>query len=325
MTMQSTALSIIFPVRNIDNEISGILRSIADQIDGLEAEFIVVDMGSTDQTVLKSIQVIKELKLRGFVIQNGSGSVSAALNTGIQKSMGTYVTFIFARRLYHNFITGYLETAQKTDADFIFGSISENDSKLAERRIISKVVKRATGADYVLDIIKGNVRIDISAIMIRRDLLVKKNIHFYETCSYGYAEEFVFRCLLYAQNIIQSPVILKRDHVFELKRGKMESAGKRIFQHADALLRIADIVKTDYKDNQELSQLIACQKLPYTVMHCVDVMLKEGNSYKQVQSAMKSSGYDKLLAAGKLTDKELKRRILFWHTMPWLYRPNKSE
>jgi len=319
--MQLTGLSIILPVRNIAGEISGILRSIASQADYLNAEYIVVDMGSTDQTVLEAVQLIKELKLRGYVIQNGNGSVSAALNTGIQKSGGEYITFIFARRLYRDFMKGYFDTAQKTKADFVFGSISESDAKFAERRVISKVVKRATGADYVKEIIRGNVHIDISAIMIRHKFITQKQIHFNENCAYGYAEEFVFRCLLAAETIVQSPTIIMRDNVFELKRGKLEKVGNHIFQHTDAMLRIADIIKTDFSDNDELAQVITYKKLPLTVMHGVDVMLKEGNGYSAIHGYLKVAGYDKLLVTGKQTDKELKRRILFWNVVPWIYQP----
>lgn len=319
--MQFTGLSIILPVRNIAGEISGILRSIASQAEDLNAEYIVVDMGSTDQTVLESVQLIKELKLRGCVIQNGNSSVSAALNTGIQKSGGEYITFIFARRLYHDFMKGYFETAQKTEADFVFGSISESDAKFAERRTISKVIKRAAGADYVKEIIRGNVHIDISAILLRHKFIIQKQIRFNESCSYGYAEEFVYRCLLAAETIVQSPTILVRDNALELKRGKLEKIGNRIFQHTDAILRIADIVKTNYPDNSELAQIITYQKLPFTVMRGVDIMLKEGNGYSAIRGYLKVSGYDKLLVTGKQTDKELKRRILLWRTVPWIYQP----
>ncbi|HEX3037563.1 MAG TPA: glycosyltransferase [Oscillospiraceae bacterium] len=319
--MQLTGLSIILPVRNIAGEISGILRSIASQADDLNAEYIVVDMGSTDQTVLESVQLIKELKLRGCVIQNGNSSVSAALNTGIQKSGGEYITFIFARRLYHGFMKGYFETAQKTEADFVFGSISESDAKFAERRTISKVIKKAAGADYVKEIIRGNVHIDISAILLRHKFIMQKQIRFNESCAYGYAEEFVYRCLLAAETIVQSPTILVRDNALELKRGKLEKIGNRIFQHTDAILRIADIVKTNYPDNNELAQIISYQKLPFTIMRGVDLMLKEGNGYSAVRGYLKVSGYDKLLVTGKQTDKELKRRVLLWRTVPWIYQP----
>lgn len=51
--MQAINLSIILPVRNVEQEISGILRSVVRQTNGIEAEFILVDMGSEDGTPLE--------------------------------------------------------------------------------------------------------------------------------------------------------------------------------------------------------------------------------------------------------------------------------
>ena len=320
--MQLTELSIIIPVRNIEQEISGILRSVAAQTAELEAEFIVVDMGSSDQTVLEAVQLIKELKLRGFVIQNGDGTVSAALNTGIQKAGGDYITFIFARRLYRDFISGYLDTAVRTSADFVFGSVTEEESRSVERRLISKAIRQESSTGYVKNVIKGNLHIDISAILLRRKFIMEKQIHFFDSCSHGYAEEFVFRCLLSADIIAQSSTVIKRDAIFELKRGKQQSVGKDIFQHADAILRIIDIVKTSHRDDLELLQLLEREKLPLTIMNAVDVMLKEGMAYNTVRGYLRFAGYDKFLHISRQTDKMLKRRIKVWQIIPWIYKAN---
>lgn len=318
--MQLTELSIIIPVRNIEREISGILRSVAAQTAGHEVELIVVDMGSVDQTVLEAVQLIKELRLRGFVIQNGDGPVSAALNTGISKSGGDYITFIFARRLYHNFINGYLDTAQRTSADFVFGSVGETDSRVAERRLLAKTAKTESGTDCLKRILSGTLPIDISAVLIRRQLVGNRQIRFFDQCDYGYAEEFVFRCLLAAERIVQSPVILKRDTVLELKRGKQKPVGKNIFQHVDAMQRILDLFKNGQYDDPELAGILEKQKIPFTVMNGVDIVLKEGVKYNAVRAYLRASGYEKLLKTGRQTDFALKRRILLWQTMPWMYK-----
>ncbi len=318
--MQLADLSIIIPVRNIEQEISGILRSVAAQVTELEAEFIVVDMGSGDQTVLEAVQLIKELKLKGFVIQNGDSTVSAALNTGIQKAGGEYITFIFARRLYRDFIRGYYETVVRTSADFIFGCVTEEESHAAERRLISKAVKQESGGSYVKNVLKGSYRIDISAILIRRKFLLEKQIRFFDSCSHGYAEEFVFRCLLMADSIAQSPVLIKRDAVYELKRPKQKPVGRNIFQHADAVLRTMDIIKTNSED-AELLRLFEREKLPLAIMDAVDILLKEGTGYNAIRGYLKAMGYDKMLQTGRVTDKALKRRIAVWQVIPWMYKP----
>ncbi|MCY1713136.1 glycosyltransferase family 2 protein [Caproiciproducens galactitolivorans] len=320
--MQITKLSVIIPVKNIEQEMSGVLRFVAQQAAGLETEFIVVDMGSSDKTVWEAVQFIKEQKLRGFVIQNGDGPVAAALNTGLQKSSGDYVTFIFARRLYRDFIQGYYETAVRTSADFVFGSLNEEESNAAERRI-SKVVFQEPGTQYIKNILNNIVHIDISAIFIKRKFLFERQIRFFDTCAHGYAEEFVYRCLLSAAVIAQSSTILKRDNLFELKRGKLKPVGKNIFQHTDAMLRILDILKTNHREDAELIRLFERRKLPLTVMNGVDILLQEGMGYNAVRGYLRVAGYDKLLLTGKQTDRDLKRRITVWRAVPWMYKVKK--
>ena len=321
--MQTPELSIILPVRNLENEITGILRLLAGQTAHLDMELIVVDMGSGDQTILEAVQFLKEEKLHGFVIQNGSGNVSAALNTGLQKATGEYITFIFARRLYRDFIRGYLETMRRTGADFVFGSVGEAAAKQAERKTLAagRVVRKEDGAYFVREIIRGNVRLDISAIMLRRKFLLERQIYFQESCSHGYAEEFVFQCLLLAKNIIQSPTVMKRDRLFELRRGKAGAIGRDILQYVEAMLRIQVIIETNCKHDAELGELFTYEKIPLTVMHCVDVMLREGNGYNAVRGCLKVAGYDRLLVTSRRTSRDLKRRIRCWRMIPWMYQP----
>ncbi|HBN81813.1 MAG TPA: glycosyltransferase family 2 protein [Ruminococcaceae bacterium] len=314
--MQTPEISIILPVRNIENEITGILRSLVLQTAGIEIEVIAVDMGSSDQTILRALQFIKEQKLSGFVIQNGSGSASAALNTGIQKSCGEYVTFAFARRLYRDYLQGYLDTARKASADLVFGSM-EGDRPLPA----GKSRRRPDGALYAAEIIKGRVHIDVSALLLRRKFLTDQQLYFQEDCRNGYAEEFVFRCLLGAGKIARCPVVLQRARDFELKRGKTGLIGKDIFQYADAMLRVQTIVETVYGRDKELQELFAQEKIPSSVMRGVDIMLREGNGYNSVRGYLKVAGYDRLLTTGRRTGRELKRRIACWRLIPWMYRP----
>lgn len=319
--MQGTEISIILPVRNLENEISGILHWASAQVPDREAELIVVDMGSTDRTVLEAVQRIKELKLRGFVIQNGETTVASALNTGMQKAGGEFVTFLFARRLYRNFIPGYIDAALRSAADFVFGCSTEEEVRAAERCLVSSAVCKEQGSSLVSNLISGTLRMDISAILIRRKLLTEKQLYFFDSCSYGYSEEFVYRCLLSADSAVQAPVLLRREQAFEMKRAKQQPVGKNIFQYADAMLRIVDFIRTGPKEEKELLALFEQQKLPFTVMHGVDVMLREGVGYNAVRGYLRVNGYDKFLKSGRKTEKALWRRLAVWQMIPWMYRP----
>lgn len=318
--MQQTQLSIILPVKNVEQVINGILRFTEEQANTLDAEFIIVDMGSTDRTVLQAVQFIKSRKLRGFVIQNGESTAAAAFNTGLQKAAGDYVTFIFARRLYPNFVRGYLETALRTGADFVYGCETEEEVRTAERRLISSAIRQPGGMSVLRAEILQTVKIDISAVLISRKFLNENDISFQESCVYGYSEEFLYCCLIAAGQAVQSPTRICRDGVFELKRGKQKPAGEMIFQRAEAMLRVLDALRSAGGD-PELIRLLEQKKMPEVLMDCVDVMLREGSSCGVVKQHLRDAGYSGYLVPGKRMDRKLLRRILAWKTAPWLYSP----
>lgn len=319
--MQASELSILIPAKNIEKEIPHILSFVAKQTEGMNVEFIIVDMGSGDKTVLQAVMFMKEFCLHGFVIQNGDSSVPAALNTAVQKAGSEYLAFLFARRLYSNFLPQYLETAKRSSADVVFGCSTKDEVRAAERRTISSAVKQPDGARFVKDALRRKINADIATVMIRRQFLLSKQISFAENCNYGYAEEFILRSMLSADIVMQAPVLLRRDETFELKRGKLGTAGLRIFQRVEAALRVLDAAKSNYGADSELLRLLEKEIIPLTVMNAIDVMLREGSGHRAIKSFMNVSGYERLLCSDRKTDPALKRRILVWKTVPWLYRP----
>ncbi len=319
--MQAAELSIVLPVKNIEKEIVGILRFVVEQAAGTECELIVIDMGSRDRTVLQAVRLIKELGIHGFVVQNGDSTVPAALNTGIQKAGGRYLTFVFARRLYEDFLVPGLETARRTNADFLFGCRDADEVRVAERRTLSSAIRRRGGDQYLKDAWLRGASIDISAVLIRRGFLLDRQIEFEESCRYGYAGEFLSRCLLLAEAAVQAPVLLRRNGALELRRGKQAQAGTAIFQRVEAVQRVADLARTACAGDAELLRLLERVRLPLAVMEAVDVLLREGNAPRAVRDLLRTYGYDRFLVADRRMDPKLRRRILLWRFSPGLYRP----
>ncbi|WP_243112791.1 MULTISPECIES: glycosyltransferase family 2 protein [Acutalibacteraceae] len=314
-------LSLILPVKNVEEEIVGILRFVQKQAEELNSELIVVDMGSVDRTVLQAVRQMKEMGLHGYVIQNGNSTASAALNTGIQKADGSYISFIFARRLYENFVPAFLETAKRTKADFVFGCTGREEARSAERRSLSSAILHHGGNQYLKSWILRGAAIDISAVLIRRSFLLERQIEFEEACRYGYSEEFIARCLLLSDAVVQAPVVLRRNETCELKRGKQKPAGTDIFQRVESVLRIADAVRSNCPEDAELLRLVERIRVPQAVMNAVDVLLREGNDARSVRGCLQAFGYNRLLTADRRMDPKLRRSILLWRFSPGLYRP----
>ena len=319
--MQASSLSILCPVRNVEKEITGILQFAAQQTKGLETEFIIVDMGSSDRTVLQAVWLMKEQGLHGFVIQNGASLVPEALNTAVQKSSGEYLCFLFARRLYSGFAKPLLEAAKRSKADIVFGCTGKDEVHAAERRTLSSAIRQPDGAGFTREMLRRTVSPDLAALLIRRAFLIESNLLFTESCAYGYAEEFLYRCLLSGPSVLQVPLLLVRDGAFELKRGRQGPVGWNIFQRAQAALRIKETAKANLPNDGELLRLLEKDKLPRTVMNCVDIVLREGKTFLQVRRFLSENSYDRLLAVDGKTEKNLRHRVFLWKAAPWLYRP----
>ena len=315
--MELCTLSVILPVKNLAKEIGGILRLAAEQTEGLSTELIVVDMASRDKTVWESLRSIKELNIPGAVIQSGDGTVASALNTALSRASGNYVSFVFARRLFRDFLRPYCEAAQAANADIVFGT--------AAGEPFGKEGAPVPGSVCLQAILEDKLAVDISAILLRRAFLDQRRIQFTESCEYGYSEEFLLRCFCDAECAVRCGVELRRDTTYELRRGPQKPAGSAAFQRVEALLRVTEYVESRLPNDIRLSALLRERRLPEAVMWCVDLLLREGNGYGAVQGLLKVNGARQFLRCGAATPFELRKRIRLWRTLPWMYKPRRPQ
>lgn len=319
--MQPSELSILIPTQNVEKEIARIITFAAEQAKEIDAEFIIVDMGSTDKTVFEAVLQIKKLNLHGFVVQNGVSNVPTALNTALQKASGKYVTFFFARRLYRGLLPVYLDVAGRLNSDFVFGCASKEELRVAERYAISSVIHRPDAAHYIRELVLKEKKIDIAAALLRRDFVLAKQLSFDESCSFGYAEEFLLQVLLLSDSLAQAPLMLCREKDLELKRGRNGAVGLKVFSRVQAALRVLDTAKSVCGGAEsDLPTLLEKNWIPLVIMNCIDIALRDGINYRCIKDYLFTSGYEKFLTADRKCDGKLKLRVFTWKTAPWLYR-----
>lgn len=108
-------LSIIIPLYNCSPVITRCLASI----DYPEAEIIVVDDGSTDDSA-KIVRDYSHKHKNVRLIQKKNGGVSSARNTGIESAKGKYIMFIDADDyLVPGGINRVIQLAEQNDADVV--------------------------------------------------------------------------------------------------------------------------------------------------------------------------------------------------------------
>lgn len=320
--MEPLEVSMIIPVKDENGNIADILREAAAQTQGLTAELIVVDMDAKSGLVQQGYRIYREKQLRGGVVRNGDDDLASAMNTGLQRAQGEFVTFLLPGEMYGDYLAGFLQTARQ-GADVVFGCTDETSVRAAERRVKSSAVKNQRGADFACEMIRGNLPISPRAILLRRGFLEQQRIHFREGVQYGVGEEFVFRCLLSADTVLQSPTIPVPGRLSAEPAAVPEPAaiaGKEMFASVDAMIRIYDWVRLQSK-HEELIGLFRYQKLPQTVMDCVEALLAQGMGQRFIRKCIRDGGYQRLLESDhRLTAPDLKRRMQVWKHLPWFYR-----
>lgn len=177
----NSKVSIIMPAYNAAGSVARALESILNQ-DYKNIEAIVVNDGSTDDTEAVLSKYIQDKRLRYVKTENKG--VSHAINEGLKRTTGDYVSFLHADDL---FLSGKLrkqvslmEKAKK------YGVSYTNTSYFLENTRHSVLSSYSHFSGDIFYFLKRNNFIHASSTMIRKD--IAKNIKFDE--SLGCHEEW---------------------------------------------------------------------------------------------------------------------------------------
>jgi len=112
-------LSIVIPVYNAEKVINKCLDSLISQKTDYEYQIILVNDGSTDN----SLNIIKDYESKYknvFVIDQSNGGASIARNRGIRSASGDYIGFVDSDDwVTEDYIEKLLNRAYKTNADIV--------------------------------------------------------------------------------------------------------------------------------------------------------------------------------------------------------------
>ena len=122
-------VSVIIPVYNAEDYILFLLNDLRKQT-YQNAEFLLVNDGSTDSSLKTMVNYIKEYKAPRFkIINKNNGGVSSARNKGIDVSEGNYIIFVDSDdRISSEFVEAYVKKIKKNKSDIeVFSAIKVND------------------------------------------------------------------------------------------------------------------------------------------------------------------------------------------------------
>ncbi len=185
--MSETKISIIVPVYNVEKYIKRCLDSLLKQ-NFEKYEIIVVNDGATDNS-MSYVESLQEINDRIKIYNRENGGLSAARNMGMENAHGEYLFFCDSDdalknncldRLYQETVSNQLDMLI-----FDFEIIPEGDGinqniadSLGRTEISMEVM---TGMQMMRELIlKGKYAASACGYLIRRDMILKNGLKFYE-------------------------------------------------------------------------------------------------------------------------------------------------
>lgn len=196
-------ISFVVPVYNVPEKyLRKCLDSLLNQTEK-RIEIVVVDDGSTDNSPCV-IDEYAKLDSRMKIIHKENAGLSAARNTGVQRSTGVYVSFVDGDDYLDNdFSKILLEKSSNYEIDIVIGKVVKDYGKYFSEYIykLSPDIKfnsddRIYFQSMILDFY-GNIS-GVYGKLIKRELLEKQKIFHDENLSKG-AEGIVFNFVLFGK------------------------------------------------------------------------------------------------------------------------------
>lgn len=241
-------LSIVVPAYNIESYITSMFDSLLGQTEQ-QFEVIVVDDGSTDHTynVIETI-LAEHPTLFCKVIRTENHGVSAARNRGLAEATGDYVLFLDGDDYISENLVKTLETHTKHQVPDIicwgYSHVSENKDTLLS---YSSAYSDLSGSEALTQVlISKSLRIWTGSIAFRREFLLLHALSYTERCKNGEDQEFIYKSLSRAGQVITLPDILS----FYLQRNTSisNSYNVRKFDVVEAFKRVDDYFQTHSLD-----------------------------------------------------------------------------
>ncbi len=203
-------ISVIVPIYNVEKYILGCIHSIIDQT-YKDFELILVDDGSTDNSMIYAENTIKET--RDFdikIIRKSNGGVSSARNAGIEAANGDYIIMIDADDvLAPGYLDLYVKMIDANPSCNIYSSgfkvcFNENDS-LYEDSKKQNDYKNMSWCDAQLVFYNRSIKFLLPTLLIKKSFLDSNRIRFDEMVRYSEDVQFIWKCLAYnRKDIIHS-------------------------------------------------------------------------------------------------------------------------
>lgn len=195
-------ISFVIPVYNVELYLNKCIKSIYNsELPDTELEIIMVDDGSTDNSVEVAKQICQQYKNTMLLEQENQGS-SVARNAGIEKATGDYIWFIDSDDYLDSSLLGRIKNdiIENNFPDIFAIQLKLIDGKTTRIECSQQKVKHNVILKGRNAILGGYQPSSACALICKRDFIKKHQLRFYVGISHQDVE-FSMRAVALAKNI----------------------------------------------------------------------------------------------------------------------------
>ena len=276
--MENYKVSVIVPVYNASQYISKTLDSIiAQDFDGFE--IIVVDDGSTDNSLEMINSCLDGCRIPHKVIHQENSGVSVARNVGIDESQGDYLVFVDADDYVSKDHLSSLYNG-KTDFSLTLYAKKEGD-KLTSLDTYSQDV--ISTYDFIKMELNMQITFNFFQLMYKADIIKDNNVKFTPGTVYGEDTEFAHKALNYGDDIAINNEVTY--YYVQHPDSAIQTTEYKRFDIVKIFEGLAEFYKKN--DKPEFADLIITSRIPKSIFGNMNFFFYNGYDFDEVLGKMK--------------------------------------
>lgn len=307
--MDNFDVSVIVPAYNCEEYIGTTLDSIINQ-DFRSFELIVIDDGSTDDSLEIINEKLSKSTISYNVIHQENSGVSSARNRGIEVAKGKYLVFIDA----DDYVTGnHLSELYNGKTDFsMIQFVKKDGDKLSEPHHFSSELMFCD--DFIRKELNMEMPFNFWQLMYKASIVNDNNIRFNPDLVYGEDIDFALRALIFGSEVAISNEATY--YYIQHSESAINTTEFRRFEVIGIFEDLAEFYKSQGRD--DLAELIITSRIPKAIFGNMNYFFYNGYDFDEVLAKMKE--LDLLTKLSKYEgDSKFKSKIKLFLLSPKLY------